>query len=193
MNKGLMACLFIFVLFAGLTGCAVMLPSTKVTVQSPWQTFDDCKTTFDQITLNKTTSKELERLFANQNVTRLNYLDIQQRFMPNTSISKEDLDPEIKKALDAKNASYAYEIMPQTINNNRSGNFWLDIFRFKRETIESGWQFKALIVIVNDIVVYKLWGGTPKIDKKTVEKKPLGPIQELGDMAISSIKSFIKY
>ena len=37
-----------------------------------------------------------------------------------------------------------------------SGNFWLDLLNFKRGTMETGWQFKALVVVVYETVVYKL-------------------------------------
>ena len=36
----------------------------------------------------------------------------------------------------------------------------------------------ALIVVVDDLVVYKVWDGTPLIDAEITKKNPLGPLQE---------------
>ncbi|MDP1629644.1 MAG: hypothetical protein Q8L57_03425, partial [bacterium] len=174
---------------------ASLLPSTNTTIQSPWQNFDDCKAAFDRIIPGKTTAKELKELgfdpFSNPNIQILTYLDIQQRFLSSPSVFKEDLPAEVEKALGAKDACYGYEVMPQTVKSKRTGNFWLDILRFKRETKEDGWQFKALIILVNNEVVYKLWGGTPNINKSIIDKKPLGPFQEFGDWIINIGKGFI--
>ncbi len=172
-------------LFIGLIGCAALLPSTKTIVQSPWKTFENCKEAFDKIVPHQTTAQELKKHgLIDKNSCILNYLEVQQRFMFNPSITKTDLDPEIQKAIEAKERCYAYEISPQSIQQKRNGNFFIDTLRFKRESRESGWQFKAIIVLVDNVVIYKLWGGTPNIDKTSVEKKPLGPLQEFGDIII---------
>ena len=59
----------------------------------------------------------------------------------------------------------------------------LDLFGFRRKTKISGWEFKAIIVLKNDLVVYKISGGKPKVDELLDEKKPLGPLQNIGTNA----------
>lgn len=52
--------------------------------------------------------------------------------------------------------------------------------KFKKMNVTTGWEAKFHIFTIGDLVVYKLWGGgTPNIDKDVVEKRPLGPLQEL--------------
>ncbi|MBI4688413.1 MAG: hypothetical protein HY756_11690 [Nitrospirae bacterium] len=175
--------LFIIISFAilNISGCGSMLPSANKTTISQWDNFDTAKATFDLIIPGKTNIEDLKNLgfnpFSTPNVKILNYIDIIQLFMANPSIKKEELDEGIRTCIDAKSKCRAYEIEPKIIKSKRQGNFWLDLFNFKRHTRESGWSFKALIVTVDDIVIYKLWGGSPVIDEEKVIKNPLGPLQ----------------
>lgn len=122
--------------------------------------------------------------FSIPNVKILTYLDIIQRFIFNPSIKKEDLDEGIQRCIDAKTRCVAYEINPRITKSKRHGNFWLDFFNFKRNIKETGWRFEAIIVMVDDVVVYKLWGGNPLIDEGRETKNPLGPLQNAGDLFI---------
>lgn len=54
----------------------------------------------------------------------------------------------------------------------------MDIFNFRRETDITGWTFNAMILMVDDLVVYTLHGGQPRIHEKEVSRNPLGPIQD---------------
>ena len=47
-----------------------------------------------------------------------------------------------------------------------------------RKTRETGWNFKALVVLNCGKVVYKLWSGGPGLERCETKKKPLGPLQE---------------
>lgn len=185
-NECLKKFLAIYILVILTMGCSTLLPSTKQTIKSPWSSFDEAKSAFDRIIPGKTTFEELKSLgfdpFSTPNVKILTYLDIIQRFMANPSIKKEELDEGIQVCIDAKGKCRAYELEPKITTSKRYGNFWLDFFNFKRNTKESGWSFKALIITVNDSVVYKLWGGSPIIDEDRVIKKPLGPLQNSEDL-----------
>lgn len=190
-RKKTMKFLAIFIILI-MFGCSSLLPSAKQITRSQWETFDDAKMAFDKIIPYKTTAEELGRLgfdpFSTPNVRILTYLDIIQRFMFNPSIKKEELDEGIQACIDAKNNCRAYEIELRNIANKRYGNFWLDFFNFRRKIKESGWQFNALVVIVNDMVVYKLWGGKPIVDEGKETKNPLGPLQNSGDLIRDLIK-----
>ena len=78
------------------SGCGSLLPSTKQTSKSHWDSFEDAKAAFDKIIPYKTTAGEMQELgfdpFSKPNIKILNYVDIINRFMPNSSIKKEDLD-----------------------------------------------------------------------------------------------------
>ncbi len=167
-----------FILFLTVTGCSNLLPSEKITVQSPWETFDDAKAAFDKIIPHRTTTKDLEKLqfdpFITPNIEMLTYLDIIERFS-----KKGAVDKDIQDCIGAKDSCRGYEMIQKRTNNERYGNPFLDILNFRRKTKISGWELNVLIVIKKDLVIYKLWSGKPKIDELTDKKNPLGPFQDM--------------
>ena len=169
-----------------LSGCGItLLPTTVDTVKSSWDSFDEAKMAFDRVVVYETDLQELKNLgfdpFSTSNMEILTYLDIMAHFMPNQAIKKEDLDTGIRECINAKNGCLAYEMSVEVLNSERRGSVFLDLFGFKRKTNRSGWQFHALFVINDGFVVYKLWGGKPQINETSLNKKPLGPLQESGD------------
>ena len=74
------------------------------------------------------------------------------------------------------------------LDSNRVGNFWLDSFNFERETGTTGWGVDALLVFVDDQLVYQLIGGHPTISEYEVVRNPLGPLQGWGALTIQSIR-----
>jgi len=112
----------------------------------------------------------------------LTYLDVIQRFIPNQSITKEDLAEAVRDCLEAKDGCRALELELDVVKGKRTGNVLLDIFGFVRKNRETGWRFKALLVLRDDLVVYKLSSGEPTVDRFEERVKPLGPLQELDDL-----------
>lgn len=173
--------------FAGvlglLAGCSALLPSARETVESPWRTFAEAKTAFDKIVPDKTTVEELKKLGydinASPNVKILNYLDIAATVQ---SIPMAELDSGLQACLRARNNCRSYVFEPKRTHTRRIGSFWLDIFNFRRKSHETGWQFKALLVLVNEHVSYKLWSGDPQIDEHRDLRNPLGPLQDPGSL-----------
>ena len=45
----------------------------------------------------------------------------------------------------------------------------------------SGWSFNATILLIDDVVVYTLYGGQPIIREQEIQQQPLGPVQNWGD------------
>src|SRR5689334_1773606 len=175
----------VFVVACVLSGCAALLPSSKDVSKSRWKTFDDCKASFDKVIPNKTTARQLKTrgfdLYSTPNIRILNYLDIA---VATQSIKKEELDVGLQMCLNAKNACRGYEFNPSYISSERYGNFWVDLFNFKRMTKDRGWRFKATFVIVDNVVVEKLWSGDPNVAQDRETKNPLGPFQEFGGTII---------
>lgn len=168
------------------SGCAALLPSSKQTVESPWRSFESAKESFDKIIPQQTTLPELKELgfdpFNDSNVKLINYLDLIQRFIPNESIRQDDLPTGVQACLKAQAACYGYLIEPEVVNKKRYGNAFLDLLDFRRQTMISGWNVNALVVLQDDLVVYKLWSGEPKILRYEDEKNPLGPLQDVGKL-----------
>ena len=172
-----------FLLPLYISGCSskTFLPSTKETVSSPWNSYKNIQDLFDKINPYKTNLEDLDKLYLSPKVTPniqiLTHLDIMQRFIPNQSVGFKDLDDGLKDCLAAQDSCQAFEISIKNIYSERYGNVFLDLFNFRRKTKISGWEFKAIVVLKNDLVVYKISGGKPGIDEHQDRKNPLGPLQ----------------
>lgn len=184
------------VLLLSVTGCASLLPSSTVTTQSPWQDFGSAKFSYEMIIPGVTTVDDLKKNgydpFIMPNIKIMNATEVINLFLPNPSIKKEDLDPGIQKCIESKDRCTAYQILPSVLHVKRIGNFWLDTFTFKRHTENTGWEFRGLITIVDNVVTYRdPPGGRPLIHTEQVDIKPLGPVQEIGGLFINAIPKLV--
>lgn len=170
------------VLLLMLASCGSSLPKGEAKTKSQWSTFEEAKASFDQIILFETSTSDLQALgfdpYTTPNVKILSYLDVIRKFSPNDSIRAEDLPPSVRACLASRESCLAYEASPSVNTSKRVGNVFLDLLKFKRERIETGWNFNALIVIDHGIVVYKIWSGAPIINREDLRKNPLGPLQD---------------
>lgn len=175
----------VILVLPAMAACGV-LPTTVETAESPWESFEDAKAAYDAIAPAQTTKAELAVLgydpLETPNVRVLSCVDLIQRFLPRDSIETEDLHPQLGRCIEARERCWGYEVTPSVIDRSREGNIALDIFGFRRETMTTGWRFSAVIVLMDDLVQYKIWEGTPKIREQKVESKPLGPLQELDNI-----------
>jgi len=85
--------------------------------------------------------------------------------------------------------AYSADVEIEDIRKKRVGNFWLDLFVVKRQEQTTGWHFRALILLVDSKVVYKLRSGNPMLNETRSKRNPLGPLPEMGS---SLIKGTIK-
>jgi hypothetical protein len=176
-------CLVMGVLPFMLVSCSNLLPSSKTTIKSPWQDFNSAKVDYEKITPWKTTLEELNQIgfdpYKVPNIRILNGTDTINIFMQNPSMRIENLDTGIQKCVEVKARCTSYRIEPSNQDSVRIGSFWLDLLTFKRHTVATGWEFRGLIIIVDDVVVYKdPVGGRPSIHTEDVQNKPLGPLQD---------------
>ena len=128
--------------------------------------------------------------FTTPNVKVLTYLDLIQRFIPNASITMDSLQPDVRACIESKDCCHAYELDLDMTDNNRFGNLALDIFGFNRKTKTTGWTFKALVILKDDVVSYKLRSGEPNVDRLERKTKPLGPLQELDNILLKLLSIF---
>jgi len=189
--------LVFFLAFLIFMGCTNLLPSTKVTVKSPWKDFDDAKLDYEKINPGITTVAELTKLGFNPyqvpNIRIMNATDIINIFMPNPSIRIEMLDPGIQKCIESKDRCTGYKIEPTLQDSKRIGGFWADLFGFKRDTVTTGWEFRGLITIVDNVVTYRdPAGGRPSISTQDIQKKPLGPLQDIGGIIPGVVPSLVR-
>ncbi|RPI76435.1 MAG: hypothetical protein EHM45_12940 [Desulfobacteraceae bacterium] len=175
------------------SGCARLLPSSKTISRSPWEGFNDAKLAYEKIVPGVTNVDDLKRLgfdpYLVPNIKIMNVTEIINLFLPNSSIKMEDLDLGLLKCINSKDRCTAYQVSPSIVKVNRIGNFWLDALSFKRHTINTGWEFRGLITIVDDVVTYRdPPGGRPLIYTEQIEVKPLGPLQETGGVITSGLQ-----
>lgn len=168
-----------------LHGCATFLPSAKQTTDLPWANYEYAQKMFASIVPEKTTLTELKNMGidpkSTPNVTLLNHADTSRKLIASATLDTKMLAPKVQLCIASPYNCYAYEIVQKHIEREREGNFWLDFLNFKRKTLISGWQFDALLVIQDDVVVYKLWSGEANIRQQELEHNPLGPLQNIGN------------
>ncbi len=164
-------------------GCSHwFLPKTNENNKSQWESYEDAENAFNAIELHRTSEQELHKMGYNPydtpNIKVLTYLEMIEKFMPNPSITKKDLDPELADCLDAKDFCNGYVVSAKKIDKERHGNIILDVLRFNRKTRKRGWIFVGFIVMKNQKVVYKIHSGDPKIEENAEDTNPLGFLQD---------------
>lgn len=180
--------LLLGLLFFG--GCGALLPVAKTHTETPWTSFDQVKTTFDRIVPYETTTEELRELLFDPeltpNIRILTYPDIINMFMPNPSLTLEHMDRGLRDCVGDSVNCMAYQLNLQNLDARRHGNVLLDLFRFKRQTHQTGWRFTSLVVMVDGTVVYKVWGGTRRVDEHLYQRNPLGVLQDPAETAMKN-------
>jgi hypothetical protein len=165
-----------------LAGCASVLPSSTNKSQVKWESYGAAKDAFDAVFEDKTTEKDLRVLGFNPDATPntkiLNYVDVVNLF--GSSFKPEQLPEGVKKCVVATYNCFAYVVQVQNSHNKQEGSTIANLFGFRKNTHTTGWNFQATIVLVNKVVAYKLWTGTPEIESVENNVTPLGPMQNLG-------------
>lgn len=165
-------------------GCSSLLPKSNQVTASPWQTYQDVQNAFDKIVPGATTIADLRHMkldpATNPNITILNYADVMRKFLLSPSISLSDLDDGVRACVSAKISCRGFEVNQTSVQKSRNGNVVLDVLGFYRETHTAGWRFNGLILLKDEVVVYKLTSGQPAIQQTEENQNPLGPVQAIG-------------
>ncbi|MDD1633472.1 MAG: hypothetical protein LUP91_14860, partial [Methylococcaceae bacterium] len=97
-------------------------------------------------------------------------------------------DDGVKECIAARTGCIGYEVDHRMIKRKRIGSFWLDFLNFKRDTDVTGWRFSAVLLLKDNVVIYKITGGQPKIHDTDLTRNPLGPLQGFGESSIRVIR-----
>jgi hypothetical protein len=175
-----------------LAACASdVLPSTDRATAGPFPTYEIAEIAYKVIEPGRTDSAKLRELGIDPRTTPnlrvINYVEVMRVFMPTDTVALADLDPAVQGCIGAKTACTGYVLAPEASATQRTGHVSLDVLGFQRETQETGWAASMLLLLVDDIVVYKLWSGTPNRDSTARETNPLGPAQDLSGTAKDAI------
>ena len=164
-------------------GCSSLLPRSRSEL-SAFQSFDEARNAVDTLVPMSSNVGTLSQLgidpLKQPNITILTQADIVRRFLPSSLLKREDLDPGVLACLEARDACRGWEIAATRIVKARTGNFLSDFTNFVRHSETTGWRFNALILLVNNVVVYRAWGGQPNVNEIEHTTNPLGPLQEMG-------------
>ena len=167
-----------------LGGCGgILLPSQSEIGDSKFSTYAEVNSAFSQIALHHSSISDLADLgFDAQhtpNVAVLSYLEIVERFMPNSSMAFDKLDPAVQDCIMARSACQGYVFKVEHREFQRSGSLFLDIFGFEHTTTESGWTAQVLVLVQDGRVTHKLLSGEPNVRIVREDMQPLGPMQNL--------------
>ncbi len=166
---------------AALTGCVALLPSTHTEVVSKWTSYDDAANSISAFVPYQATRQDVHAQgldpHSNPAITVLHFADVLQKFTAAAMIRTGDVDRGVRDCLHAGKQCSGYAISVKKRSGHRDGSFWLDSLNFKRETTTEGWSVEALLVFVDDSLVYELIGGQPTIHEYEVRRNPLGPLQ----------------
>ncbi len=180
-----------FALGALLAGCSALLPRSVNVTEVAWTSFEEAQAAIESLTPSETRKVGLVHSgldpIANPAITILTYSDIVQRFATGSAVRPEDLDAGIRKCLVRGQACTGFAINAKQVNKKRTGNFFLDALNFRRETETTGWTFNAIVLLVDDIVVYRRYGGQPRILERETNSNPLGPLQGWGESVGSAL------
>lgn len=173
-------------------GCSFLLPESKESVNAAWSNFDEAMAAYDRIQPGVTVVADLGSLGFDPrrtvNTTVLTYVDLIQHFLPNPSLSLDDLDPAVRRCIQARDACRGYRMQAGETHKERHGNAFLDVFNFRRRGSETGWEFSALLLAQDDLITYKLWSGRPNFDGTFDRRNPLGPLQSLDEVLPSVVR-----
>jgi len=171
------------------SACSTWLPESH-TNTTPFKSFDEARKAVESLIPMASDKTALEQNgfdpTKHPNLTLLTHADVARRFLPAAILKREDLDPGILTCLEARDACHGIEIIGAKIDRVRKGSFWADFLNFQRKTETTGWRFNAVILMVNDLVVYRSWSGQPAVDEKEVTRNPLGPFQDIGPPAVTN-------
>ena len=185
-NRTVLAPLAVVLLSFALVGCQGLLPRASSEVRDTWGSFDEARDAIDRIvpyeTLRASLAAQGLEPGANPAITLLSFADVSQRFALGATVTVDELDQGLRDCFAAGKRCTAYSVGVQNVKRHRVGNFWLDTFNFVRTTDSTGWTFNALIVFVDDLVVYTLTGGQPHISARDRVRNPLGPLQSWGEI-----------
>jgi hypothetical protein len=167
-----------------LGGCGgMLLPSQSEIGESKFESYDAVNKAFDQISLHRSSVGDLSSLgfdaVNTPNVAVLSYLEIVERFMPNSSMAFDKLDPAVQDCIMARSACQGYVFKVEHREFQRSGSLFLDLFGFAHTTTESGWTAQVLVLVQDGHVTHKLLSGEPNVRIVREDVQPLGPMQNL--------------
>jgi hypothetical protein len=177
--------LLILVVSALLSACAALLPRASSSAGVGFENFKEARLAIESIVPLKTRTEALDAMGFDVrnglNVTLVSYPEIVVRLTPHPSVPISTLDSGIRQCIDIQTRCRGFLFSFEREDRKREGNFWLDFFNVSRTTNVTGWRFEALIVVSDDLVLFRNYSGQARIDRVITQTNPLGPFQPAGE------------
>ena len=174
-----------------LSGCSSLLPRGSSSVGVGFGSFEEARVAAERIIPLKTRTETLDAMGFDvrngQNVTLVPYPEIVVRLTPHPSVPISTLDAGTRQCIDIQTTCRGYLFRFEREERKREGNFWLDFFNVSRTTNITGWRFEALIVVSDDLVLFRNYSGQARVDRVEKQTNPLGPFQPAGEGAGRSL------
>jgi len=172
-------------------GCGSRLLTREQARTAPWKSFRKAKQAYDQIVVAQTTAADLEGLrldpASSEASTVVTYVDVLEYFAPNKGIALEAADPGVQRCVHIREHCIAWRIEITRRKQRRTGMALLDWMLFRRTTRTSGWDLRMLVLMEDDLVLYKLWSARPSILEYRDRIWPLGFLTELFSVIVPGI------
>jgi hypothetical protein len=178
---------FILSALAGvaLGACTSLLPRASSDAGTGFANFEEARVAAGRIVPMQTRVQALGDLGFDidrgQNVTLIPYPEIVVRLTPHPGVPINLLDAGIRQCIEIQMACRGYVLRFEREDRKREGGFWLDFFNVDRTTRFTGWRFEALIVVSNEMVLFRNFSGQARIEKVDRQRNPLGPFQPAGE------------
>lgn len=185
------------ILMLSLVGCGGLglLPHESKVSSNSFQTYEQVQAAYADITPGVTRLTELPKLgfdtAATPNIEILSYLGVIERFMPRNTMSYDKLAPQVQSCIESQDRCSAFVFHPQHVEARRTGNFFLDLLGFERQTVNSGWTAEVVLLMQDGRVSYKVMSGRPRIDEVHDQISPLGPLQDVGNTVTRTASRFL--
>lgn len=111
------------------------------------------------------------------------YPNIVARLAPYAGVPVEQLEPGIRACIQAQTRCTGYLFRFQKEDRQRVGNFFADFLNVRRVTHTTGWSFDAIVVVRDELVLFRNVGGEPRVERFERHTNPLGPLQPAGEAA----------
>lgn len=173
--------------FWAMTACGSLLPHGSSATPTPFPSFEGARDAAEKIVAFQTRTADLKSLgFDPQdgaNVTLIPYPEVVARLAPYPGVPLEELDPGVRKCIEAQAMCNAYLFHFEQQDRQREGGFWSDFLNIRRVTKVSGWWFDALVVVSDETVLFRNVAGQARTDRVEKQTNPLGPLQPAGESA----------
>ena len=172
---------------AALGACTSLLPRASSDAGTGFSSFEEARVAAERIVPLKTSIQALGDLGFNiergQNASLISYPEIVVRLTPHPGVPINLLDAGRRQCIDIQRACRGYVFRFEREDRKREGGFWLDFFNISRTTHLTGWRFEALIVVSEEMVLFRNFSGQARIERVERQRNPLGPFQPAGEGA----------